>query len=807
MFLPAGSRKQLCRGLNLSTRQLEQFVGYFVSLHDIGKINYYFQAMQEDRKPQMRFAGLAQMDLPGLHFRHERETATALKKIWDPMDHKNGVKLAEILGAHHQGKHGAPTQPQASLKWEKMQQDFEREMQESFWRTEFAFPKMEKSSESAVSAILLGIVILSDWIASSDCFNAAEGRSDLQEYARLQAVRFLQLSGLCPTDMDCGNRFCEVWPNIPADGARELQQSMEALFQRDPSARYRLILVEAPMGEGKTEAGVYAALQMARQWEKRGFYIALPTSATANQMVGRMRDLLQLHGMHAQVKLLHAMAWLVGDGTNAAQSFDTEDEPFARNWLLPLRRGFLSPYAVGTVDQAMMAAMFVRYGVLRLLGLSAKTLVIDEVHAYDTYMQNILEGLLSWCRALEIPVVLLSATLPPEKKRRLLGIYTQDPVSNVYPAISAVTDTGKLQIVPVSHVAMRQNYAVELLPILHQPEAIAAASMEKVSRGGCLCVLLNTVSQAQETFSALRQSGFPGTLLLFHARFLAERRDEIEQQCVRLFGKDRSHRPAKAILVATQVVEQSLDVDFDFLLTAVAPMDLLLQRMGREYRHGGMFRPDQQRNPTVTILTPPQGDYRQDAAVYPACLLRRTVHLLEQKQEILVPEDVAQLVADAYDSSKVPQQELSAWMENLAEAELRGAAAEQYKLGRPEKRFRPLVSQAEFDDLEQQSYFSAQTRLSPPTVRISLLSQSLYDALLEKRVGDMVPVTDVELARTILKRSVAIRKRTYVRLSRRYGLWNITGDKLIAGVKLISLDNPCFADHPALGVIWKGEVE
>ena len=146
-------------------------------------------------------------------------------------------------------------------------------------------------------------------------------------------------------------------------------------------------------------------------------------------------------------------------------------------------------------------------------------------------------------------------------------------------------------------------------------------------------------------------------------------------------------------------------------------------------------------------------------------------------------------------------------MENLAEAELRGAAAEQYKLGRPEKRFRPLVSQAEFDDLEQQSYFSAQTRLSPPTVRISLLSQSLYDALLEKRVGDMVPVTDVELARTILKRSVAIRKRTYVRLSRRYGLWNITGDKLIAGVKLISLDNPCFADHPALGVIWKGEVE
>lgn len=191
--------------------------------------------------------------------------------------------------------------------------------------------------------------------------------------------------------------------------------------------------------------------------------------------------------------------------------------------------------------------------------------------------------------------------------------------------------------------------------------------------------------------------------------------------------------------------------------------------------------------------------------MYPACLLRQTMHLLEQKQEILVPEEVAQLVADAYDSSKVPQEELDAWMENLVEAELRGAAAEQYKLGRPEKRFRPLVSQVEFDDLEQQSYLSAQTRLSPPTVRIALLNQALYDALLEKRVANMVPVTDLELARTILKRSVSVSKKMFDRLSQKYKLWDITGDKLIAGVKLIPLDNPCLEDHPALGVIWKGE--
>ena len=805
LFLPIGTREQLCKGLNLHIEQLKPFIGYFVSLHDIGKINYYFQCMQVEQKAKLKQAGLEQMDLPALHFRHERETARALKKIWKSIDYKNGAKLADILGAHHQGKSSNSMRLQTAEEWEALQQQFEQEMRRTFFDHDFVFPCLEKSMEGPVSAILLGIVILSDWISSSDLFYDAQENRNLVEYARQQTAQFLRQSGLGQPDIDFGQTFHAVWPNIPAGGERELQRNMEMLFQQSHTSRYQLILVEAPMGEGKTEAGIYAALQMAYQWKKRGFYIALPTSATANQMVGRMRNLLCMHGTDAQVRLLHAMAWMVDQELRIAPSFSTEDAHFAQNWLMPLRRGFLSPYAVGTVDQAMMAAMFIRYGVLRLLGLAAKTLVIDEVHAYDTYMQNILEGLLSWCRALEVPVVLLSATLPPEKKQRLLRIYTQAPAPDIYPSISAVSETGELQVIPIQQVAMHQRYHVEILPILHQPEAIAAAAMEKVAGGGCLCILLNTVLQAQQVYTALQRGNFSGTLLLFHARFLAEKRDEIEKQCVTLFGKDRTQRPTRSILVATQVVEQSLDVDFDFLLTAIAPMDLLLQRMGREYRHSGLPRPGAQVEPTVTVLIPSQGDYQQDAAVYPACLLQQTIHLLENRQKIQIPEDVAQLVTDAYDSAKVPQQELEAWMENLVEEELRGAAAEQYKLGKPEKRFRPLVDMVEFDDLEQQSYLSAQTRLSPPSVRIALLDRDLYDSLQAQCIQNKVPVTDLELARKILRRSVSIQKRIFDRLSKKYGLLDITGDKMIANVRLIPLDNPCFTDHPDLGVIWKGE--
>lgn len=240
----------------------------------------------------------------------------------------------------------------------------------------------------------------------------AQGEIPAQVDRRLS--EFLQASGLYRQRNPGGRTFCEVWPNIPPEGMRPLQKEVERLFLQTEE-RISLVLLEAPMGEGKTEAGLYAALQMARQWKKTGFYVGLPTSATANQMAGRMRELLAFHGREEPVRLLHAMAWLVDGETPGDPVIHTEDAAIARRWLEPLRRGLLSSYAVGTVDQAMMAVLPVKYGVLRLLGLSGKALVIDELHAYDVYMSEILFCLLQWCRALEIPVVLLSATLPPEK--------------------------------------------------------------------------------------------------------------------------------------------------------------------------------------------------------------------------------------------------------------------------------------------------------------------------------------------------------------------------------------------------------
>ena len=595
------------------------------------------------------------------------------------------------------------------------------------------------------------------------------------------------LSGLTAQAADFGDEFHDVWPNIPKDGMRGLQTEIELLFQSEQE-RISVVLLEAPMGEGKTEAGIFAAIQMAKQWGKCGFYIGLPTAATSNQMVGRMRTLLKLHQLPNSVRLLHSMAWLVDrDDAQPWPKFKTEEERYAASWLLPVRRGLLSSYTVGTVDQAMMSVLLVKYGVLRLLGLAEKALVIDELHSYDVYMSEILQRLLEWCKALEIPVVLLSATLPPEKKTQMLSTYTDRPIQPCYPSITAVTESGNVIVRPVSRTEKRQTVSIELCPILHQTEQIAETAVKMVRDGGCLCILLNTVQQAQETYQAIKAKGFDGELLLFHARFPAGQREQIEQRCIRLFGKEKAARPRKAILVATQVVEQSLDVDFDVMMTSIAPIDLLLQRLGREFRHEDTPRPPHFTVPRFYVLIPSEmGKFETDGYVYPECLLQQSIHLLEERSEIRIPEDLPTLVEQGYNPEAALPEELDFWINHLMEDQVKAAASGIYIINIPEKGYTPINESEEiqFDDLENNSYLSAKTRLGEPTVRIALLPPEQFNFFRNKsqRLGDRLYLSEVarEEAQEILKASVSVRAK----LLRPRKEDILVGRKLLEGVKI-----------------------
>ena len=405
--------------------------------------------------------------------------------------------------------------------------------------------------------------------------------------------------------------------------------------------------------------------------------------------------------------------------------------------------------------------------------------------------------------------MLLSATLPPEKKTQLLSSFSASEEIRAYPAITAVTESGRLLVHSVSETTHRQQVKVVLEPILHKPLHIALKAKELVESGGCACILMNTVRQAQAVYQCLQEEGTMAQLLLFHAQFPAARRDEIEKECLRLFGKDKTYRPHRAILVATQVVEQSLDIDMDVMLTAIAPVDLLLQRTGRMFRHDDTPRPDTIAGPILHVLIPEGGSMAADGLVYPECLLRQSICLLENRDEIRIPEDIADLVADGYDMEKAPHEELDAWLERVMEDQVRSSRGEFYTLGSPEEAFRPIRESINLDDLERDSFLSAKTRLGEPTVRIALLEADLFtqiEKLVQQRQNEnYAPVVSKTLARKVLEQSVSVNKKKL------QGFQGIYGERLLEEVRIFPAEKGvytapdgrmiCF--DPLLGVLWK----
>lgn len=789
-YLSEGSRSLAAKLLGMTETELLDFMAYLTSLHDIGKIEYHFQCKDPDMKGRLREAGAGKNELGKANTRHEKTGETMIGRIWEQQDQDedSAYIFAALIGAHHQKNHGDGSRSKDPFFAEH------REKLESIMRSRFlsgsdgALPEIPDKLEGVFESILLGALILSDWIASGSMFADAEDwieQEDGEDQIIRETEEFLDKSGLKKEQVQWEKEFTGVWPWIPKDGMRLLQQGAEKLM--NSGKRHRLILMEAPMGEGKTEAGMYCAVQMLRQWKKDGFYVALPTAATSNQMVSRMEDWFRTLGIQKKVRLLHGMAWMVDDCTSE-DTANSEDHDEISRWLAPLRRGLLGQFSVGTIDQAMLAVTKAKYGVLRLLGLSNKVLVIDEIHSYDVYMGEFIQRLLEWCKAMEIPVVMLSATLPPKLKAKLLAPYTKQPLSRGYPLITAVCEDGTVEELPIEKTVKNMTVSVELLPILNDPEQIARKAAELTADGGCVCVLMNTVRQAQKVFSVL-ENCFDGDLMLFHAQFPAERRKKIEEDCIAKFGKDKSNRPPKAILVATQVVEQSLDVDFDAMLTAVAPIDLVLQRMGRIFRHEDTIRPAHLQSPSQFILVPDGNDFGVDGYVYPEVLLQQTIQVLKERDTVRIPEDLAPLVADGYDESKVPLEVFEKWMEHMIGEQVEAGQSRKYLIGTPDKIYSALGDSSQlFDDEGENKYLTVQTRLGEPSVRIALLEPELYrqvEACVEK--DGSAKVRDKELARQVQMQSVSVTERR-LRCDKSE-LSYIKGDNLLSGVSVYPAQN------------------
>lgn len=686
---------------------------FLASAHDVGKAAPVFASQVETLAARIRTTDIPcprmeelRDDRPKLP--HATVSALALED-WltaHGAPKRASKQVASIIGAHHgrpaagnlaelRGRKRALGKPE----WNAVRAELLTWLDERIgfaaysmqWPKAFRIPLPVQVTMSAA-------IIMADWLASNEQFFPLR---QLDE----------SISPPVPAPTDLQTRWDWAWDEVamprawaPATPSGDVAHLCRARFGWGPERTPRplqqmavdiarsgpigIMIIEAEPGCGKTEAAFLASEIMGAQWGAHGVFVALPTQATTNAMFTRFASWVDaLPGAEADVPawaltLAHGKASLNEefaqrmaevDAFRSSDKFehvsgiyddDTEGlvNAVAHQWFRGRKHRLLANFGVGTIDQLLMAGLKQKHLMLRHLAMAGKVVIIDECHASDEFMNVYLDTVLEWLGHYGTPVIALSATLTEERRRRMLQAYAPDAAwhsgTEAYPRITW-TDAQRSSInarpVP-GHAPSRR--------VLWQwtdddDEKLASLVQHELRDGGCALVVRNTVKDAQRVATMLDET-LDCDVILAHSRFLAADRATRDADLVHRFGpaSGTGTRPHKAVVVATQVVEQSLDVDFDVLITDLAPIDLLFQRIGRLHRHGWRTRPAALEQARVHIITELDGDHRTGSSgsrfVYGKHLLLRTALVLQEHGHALsLPDDIAPLVGRALGTDRL----------------------------------------------------------------------------------------------------------------------------------------------------------
>ncbi|MFD5558166.1 CRISPR-associated helicase Cas3' [Streptomyces sp. NPDC127068] len=753
-------------------------------VHDCGKATPAFQSVDADEAARVVAAGLTWRRWSKTRrWRHDVAggalLAPLLREAW-------GVEAAgwvwPLVSGHHgafpsAGSLRAPSELQGrGREWVEVQRAlvevFTRAVGFEDLRAACPVVGLRKAEQLALS----GFVVMADWIASdSSCFPGL-GEAELVSWEGAQGRA---VAGWARLGLRGGWGRLEVPGGVlePLEGRLGVvpRASQVELVERVWALPVPgLVVVEAPMGEGKTKGALAAAEVLAARFGLDGVFVAMPTQATSDPMYEQVLSWVESFDPRLvdQVALLHGKRrfnkrWRgIWDASPAAGGDEfgaiDEDDEFGfgadscgeaerdapRRWFLGSRRGLLTGFAVGTVDHLLYAATRTRHVMLRFAGLAGKVVIVDEVHAADVYMQQFLVEALRWLGQAGVPVVLLSATLPPAMRQSLVDAYVSGAVGRAdvseavpapvgYPSVTSAYAVGGRAVVESSVRAVGSwreplQVGVEwLADVSVEGAVVAEAVRDAVAGGGVALVIVNQVDRAQGIYGALVSAGWSeDEVVLLHGRLCTAGRAEQTERCLRLLGPGAgSGRPGRMVVVATQLAEQSFDVDADVLFTDLAPVDLLLQRVGRLHRHEGTRRPAGVVVPRVVVTGAADGGsgipafLRVSRSIYGEWPLLRAAALVAEAvggappaagvggermgagippgvgsggdsdsggvgPGWRVPEDVPGLVGQAYSDMEVcplpwAEREEAARAEWLRKQESRAACAQEFVLTRP----------------------------------------------------------------------------------------------------------------------------
>ncbi|HAT8012516.1 CRISPR-associated helicase/endonuclease Cas3 [Citrobacter rodentium] len=539
-----------------------------------------------------------------------------------------------------------------------------------------------------LSWLISAAVVLADWSGSSTrFFPRIASKMPVETYwqqalekAKAALAIFPPSSGVAPFS-GVNTLFPFIRQPTP------LQQKVLTLDIHDAGAQ--LFILEDVTGAGKTEAALILTHRLMAAGKAKGLFFGLPTMATANAMFDRLAQSWQAlyqPGSRPSLVLAHSARGLMDRFNQSIWSADLigAGEPDERQgcaaWFADSnKKALLAEVGVGTLDQAMMAVMPFKHNNLRLLGLSNKILLADEIHAYDAYMSRILESLIENQARNGNTTILLSATLSQQQRDRLVAAFARGRGSHIeapllghgdYPWLTQVTGTGVVS----RHVATRKEVErCVKVGWLYSEQSCIERIEQAASEGQCIAWIRNSVDDAIRVYRQLIARGVIAAenISLFHSRFAFYDRQRIETETLSRFGKSESTQRAGKVLICTQVIESSVDIDMDAMISDLAPVDLLIQRAGRLQRHirdrNGQLKnsgQDERDAPELLVLAPewdeaPQEDWfscamRNSAYVYPDHgRLWLTQRVLREQGAIRMPQSARLLIESVYGESVV----------------------------------------------------------------------------------------------------------------------------------------------------------
>lgn len=735
-WLSDNTKRSISEGTGLGETLSKKLLVFLAATHDIGKASPAFQvqAASYDRFKHLltrvsdaglpltgEFKSNIQSSMP----RHEEVSMFAVSRAVPNEGNRPGIFHSKftsaVVGAHHgyfperrNMVNGVPAlgggysrSSDVETPWTEVQDGLVVAAKELAGITPSDWDALCGADiHSHAITLLSGIVVMADWISSnSDYFPLGHPSPPLPSPDRTEkAWKELNLNKnkWVPSDVGVHNLNVVFGDRFPGIGSpRPAQEAAVSVAERFDAPG--LIVLEAPTGCGKTEAALLSAEVLAHKFGCDGVLFALPTRATSNAAYVRVNKWLETQNPNLSAHLTHGKAEFNKEFQSRLDRFSKGSQSSVHDedghtdccgelhtWFDSSRNKHLADFTVGTVDQVLLASAAGKHLSVRHLGLSGKVVVLDEVHASDVYMAAFLVRTLRWLGRMGVPVVALTATLTPSLRRALHNAYSGSSQEYMpdsrrestmgfkeaeevdhYPVItSSFPGAEKVSVESFSHHLTR-TVSVEKTNTVSVRDTVAKM-LPKINESGCAALIFNTVSRAQEAFEIL-QNELPDTceLIMVHSRFTGVDRARIENKVLSLTGKDGA-RPKHLVVVSTQVIEQSLDVDFDIMYSDIAPLDLIVQRMGRLHRHIDRANRDPKFSEPRIIIggyrsvdgEPVQLERRFTMWVYEEILLMRTAHLLDGLETITEPQDLPGLMKQLDRGVDVPD----SWRERYATA-------------------------------------------------------------------------------------------------------------------------------------------